>query len=64
MISGAYKLPDGPHTVTEVPDIVLHDAKRDNALHVRIFYPNEPGPYPVIVFFPTAPAVRSLAARL
>ena len=50
VISGAYKLADGPHTVTEVPDIVLHDAKRDKVLHVRIFYPNEPGPYPVIVF--------------
>ena len=50
VISGAYKLADGPHTVTEVPDIVLHDAKRDKVLHVRIFYPHEPGPYPVIVF--------------
>ena len=29
VISGAYKLADGPHTVMEVPDIVLHDAKRD-----------------------------------
>jgi predicted dienelactone hydrolase len=50
MISGAYKLADGPHTVTEVPDIVLHDAKREKDLHVRVFYPQEPGPYPVIVF--------------
>jgi predicted dienelactone hydrolase len=50
IISGAYKLADGPHAVTEVPDIVLHDAKRDKSLHVRVFYPNEPGPYPVIVF--------------
>src|ERR1700675_4444685 len=50
IISGAYKLADGPHSVTEVPDIVLHDAKRDKSLHVRVFYPNEPGPYPVIVF--------------
>ncbi len=50
MNSGAYKLADGPHAVTEVPDIVLHDAKRDKDLHVRVFYPNEPGPYPVIVF--------------
>ena len=49
-ISGAYKLADGPHAVTEVPDTVLHDAKRDKVLHVRVFYPNEPGPYPVIVF--------------
>jgi predicted dienelactone hydrolase len=50
MISGAYKLADGPHQVTEVADIVLHDGKRDKNLHVRVFYPNEPGPYPVIVF--------------
>lgn len=50
MINGAYKLADGPHTVTEVPDIVLLDAKRGKELHVRVFYPNEPGPYPVIVF--------------
>lgn len=50
MIGGAYKLADGPHSVTEVPDIVLHDAKRDKVLHIRIFYPNEPGPYPIIVF--------------
>ncbi len=49
-ISGAYKLAEGPHAVTEVPDIVLRDAKRDKMLHVRIFYPNEPGSYPVIVF--------------
>jgi predicted dienelactone hydrolase len=49
-ISGAYKLADGPHAITEVPDIVLHDAKRGKELHVRIFYPNDPGPYPVIVF--------------
>jgi predicted dienelactone hydrolase len=48
--SGAYKLAEGPHAVTEVPDIVLHDAKRDKDLHVRIFYPKEPGSYPVIVF--------------
>ncbi|HKN75676.1 MAG TPA: hypothetical protein VJW94_10900 [Candidatus Acidoferrum sp.] len=50
MVSGAYKLGDGAHAVTEVPDIVLHDAKRDKDLHVRVFYPKEPGLYPVIVF--------------
>ncbi len=49
-ISGAYKLADGPHIVTEVPDIVLHDAKRGKVLHIRIFYPNEAGLYPVIAF--------------
>ena len=49
-ILGAYRLADGPNAVTEVPDTVLHDAKRNKDLHLRIFYPNEPGPYPVIVF--------------
>jgi predicted dienelactone hydrolase len=50
LIGGAYKLAEGPHAVTEVPDIVLHDVKRDKDIHVRIFYPKEPGSYPVIVF--------------
>jgi len=45
-----YHLKDGPFVVTEVSDIVLHDAKRNKDLHVRIFYPNSVGPYPVIVF--------------
>ena len=49
-IAGAYKLGDGPHDVTEVSDVVLHDRKRGKDLHVRVFYPNEPGPFPVIVF--------------
>jgi predicted dienelactone hydrolase len=49
-VTGAYKLADGPHAVTEVPDIVLHDAKRNKDLHLRIFYPTDRGPYPVIVF--------------
>lgn len=49
-VSGAYKLADGPLTVTEVPDIVLHDAKRNKDLHMRIFYPNDAGSYPIIVF--------------
>ena len=49
-IAGAYKLADGPLAITEVPDIVLHDAKRNKDLHLRIFYPNDRGPYPVIVF--------------
>ena len=50
MFSGAYMLADGPHAVTEAPDVVLHDAERNKDLHLRIFYPNDPGPYPVIVF--------------
>jgi predicted dienelactone hydrolase len=45
-----YNLAPGPHAVTEASNLVLHDAKRNKDLHVRIFYPNDAGPYPVIVF--------------
>jgi len=45
-----YKLAPGAHTVVEVSDIVLHDAKRNKDLHLRVFYPGEAGKYPVIVF--------------
>jgi predicted dienelactone hydrolase len=48
--TNGYKLEAGPYTVTEVEDLVLHDMKRGKDLHVRIFYPNEAGKYPVIVF--------------
>ncbi|MGB8456381.1 MAG: hypothetical protein WCE50_01605 [Candidatus Acidiferrum sp.] len=50
MLGGTYMLDHGPHAVTEVQDIVLHDAKRNKDLQLRIFYPNEPGPYPIIIF--------------
>jgi predicted dienelactone hydrolase len=48
--SAGYDTPPGPYTVAEVPDIVLHDAKRNKDLHVRIFYPQDSGKFPVIVF--------------
>jgi predicted dienelactone hydrolase len=47
---GGYELEAGPYTVSEVADLVLHDSKRKKDLHVRIFYPNGSGKYPVIVF--------------
>ncbi len=50
MLGGAYMLDPGPHSVSEVRDVAVHDAKRNKDLHARIFYPNEPGTYPVIVF--------------
>jgi predicted dienelactone hydrolase len=50
VFSDGYETNDGPLTVAEVSDIVLHDAKRNKDLHVRIFYPNAPGKYPLIVF--------------
>ena len=45
-----YDLAPGPHAVSEVADLVLHDANRNKDLHVRIFYPSDAGKYPVIVF--------------
>jgi predicted dienelactone hydrolase len=49
-VADGYHVQNGPFAVTEISDIVLHDGKRNKDLHVRIFYPNSPGPYPVIVF--------------
>ncbi len=49
-VADGYKLRPGPSAVTEVSDIVLHDAKRNKDIHVRIFYPSDPGKHPVIVF--------------
>jgi predicted dienelactone hydrolase len=46
----SYKLETGPLAVAEVSGIVLHDAKRNKDLRVRIFYPVTAGKYPVIVF--------------
>jgi predicted dienelactone hydrolase len=48
--SHGYNVQDGPLTVDEVSDVVLHDAKRNKDLHVRVFYPNDRGKYPLIVF--------------
>jgi|GEM_PF-942987 len=45
-----YKLRPGPYRVVEVHDLVLRDARRDKDLHVRIFYPDAAGRFPVIVF--------------
>src|SRR6266851_4516561 len=48
--AGGYELANGPYSVSEVEDLVLHDAHRSKDLHVRIFYPNDSGKYPLIVF--------------
>lgn len=45
-----YGRAEGPLAVSEASDLVLHDAKRNKDLHVRIFYPTQAGKYPVIVF--------------
>jgi predicted dienelactone hydrolase len=44
-----YKLLPGPYKVSE-GNIVLNDARRNKDLHMRVFYPDAAGKYPVIVF--------------
>jgi predicted dienelactone hydrolase len=48
--SSGYGQADGPLGVFEASDLVLHDSKRSKDLHVRVFYPEQTGKYPVIVF--------------
>ncbi|HEY6268525.1 MAG TPA: hypothetical protein VIX11_09535 [Candidatus Acidoferrum sp.] len=57
--ANGYELEPGPYTVSEVEDLVLHDAKRGKDLHVRVFYPNEAAKSPVIVFSPGAGGSQS-----
>lgn len=45
-----YKLAEGPFSVHQIEDTVLHDDARNKDLHLRIFYPEGPGPFPIIVF--------------
>jgi predicted dienelactone hydrolase len=39
-----------PLEIVNVPELILHDAKRNKELRVRINYPQEGGPFPVILF--------------
>jgi len=48
--AGGYESANGPYSVSDIEDLVLRDAHRNKDLHVRIFYPNHSGKYPVIVF--------------
>ena len=47
--TGAYKLFDGPYKV-ETSSGMLHDAKRNKDLPMKVYYPVSGGPYPVIIF--------------
>jgi predicted dienelactone hydrolase len=50
MDGNGYRLATGPHPVTEIEDLVLHDVKRNKDVHIRVFYPSDSGKYPVIIF--------------
>jgi dienelactone hydrolase len=40
----------GRHDVRAIPKLVLHDAERGKDLELRITYPEDGGPYPLILF--------------
>lgn len=45
-----YKFDPGPHEVESVPELALHDGRRDKALQLRVSFPSGPGPFPIIIF--------------
>src|ERR1700674_3473780 len=61
-VADGYELATGPYAVSEVDDLVLHDLNRSKDLHVRIFYPNDSGKYPVIAFRTVPAALRTAAS--
>jgi len=46
----AFKAPEGVYSVAISGDIQLHDRKRNRDLSVKVYAPDAPGRYPVIVF--------------
>jgi predicted dienelactone hydrolase len=45
-----YSPSSGQHKVLTIDQIVLHDSARNKDLPLKIYYPDAPGPFPVIVF--------------
>src|ERR1700735_3239391 len=54
----------GPYRVLTVDNLTLHDAKRDKQLMVKIYYPDGPGPFPVIIFSHGALASKDCYSEL
>jgi predicted dienelactone hydrolase len=48
--STGYKSAAGPFTVGTVDEVLLRDTKRDRDVPLKAYYPQGPGPYPVILF--------------
>ncbi len=45
-----YRLEDGPHRVVTIEQLVLQDARRGKDVPLLVRYPEDGGPYPVILF--------------
>jgi dienelactone hydrolase len=46
----AYKLAEGPFAVQTADDITIQDQERNKEVHVKVYYPKDNGPFPLIVF--------------
>jgi predicted dienelactone hydrolase len=42
--------PAGPYKVLTIARVVLHDSVRHKEIPLKIYYPDAPGPFPVIIF--------------
>ncbi len=49
-LGNLYRFEPGPHEITSVPEVVLRDEARGKDLRLRVGYPQDEGPFPVIVF--------------
>lgn len=49
-VPGAYPASSPHYQVRALDDVVLHDPLLNKDLHIKIFYPEGPGPFPVILF--------------
>lgn len=54
----------GPRRVLTIDQLVLHDSARDKDVQVKIYYPEGPGPFPVIIFSHGAFASRESYSAL
>ena len=61
---GQYQPSSGPYRVLTVEGLVLHDTARNKDLPLKIYYPDAPGPFPVIVFSHGALASKDCYAEL
>ncbi len=48
--SSQYSPEPGPYKVLTADQIVLHDSARNKDIPLKIYYPQGPGPFPVIIF--------------
>ncbi|MBZ5569434.1 MAG: alpha/beta fold hydrolase [Acidobacteriia bacterium] len=54
----------GPLRVLTIDELVLHDSARDKDLRLKIYYPEGPGPFPVVIFSHGAFASREAYSAL